>query len=385
MRLRIWLPRLAEFDVDASLACEWLGRQRQIQRRARLTLANLPDAIGIELVLHGLDCVLLDVRPPRIEGAKLAGALPGLVEERLATDVDHAHVVVGARDPSGGANAAVVDRALFARAIERFTRARRRVVSVTPRPLALPVRHDRWRVRLDDDHGSVRTGPGSGVGFGTDGSGAEPPLELRLLLAQTPHRPGTIEVEGRCDVAAWTAAFGVPVMAIGPDGEAPPVVLELLQYGFAPGIADAAAWRTTALLAALLVTVSVGGLNAHAWTLHRQEQALRERMATAVRATFPEVPVVLDPVAQMRRLVADRRPAAGGGEFLALARSVARMVRPDSIQTLDYRDGALRVTFRSDAAAPEAERTALIGAAAGMGLTSVIDGDAVRIARRDTP
>lgn len=385
MNIRVWLPRLAGFDADSSLACEWLGRRRQIQRRARLTLSNLPDAASVELVLHGLDCVLLDVRPPRIDGAKLAGALPGLVEERLATDVDHAHVVVGERDTTGAATAAVVDRALLARAIERFSRSRRRVVSATPRPLALPVRRDHWRVRLDDDHGSVRTGPRSGVGFGTDDSGGDPPLELRLLLAQAPARPNTIEVEGRCDIAAWTAALGVPVVAVGADADAPPVALELLQYAFVPGIADAAAWRTTALLAGLLVAVSVGGLNAHAWTLHRQEQSLRERMAAAVRTTFPEVPVVLDPVAQMQRLVADRRPAAGAGEFLSLARSVARIAPPDSIQTLDYHDGALRVIFRSDVAAPEAKRTALIGAAVGLGLASAIEGDAVRIARKDTP
>lgn len=380
MRIRVWLPPLAQIGPESPLSCEWLGRQRQVLRRGRVTLAALPDNAACELVLHDLDCVLLDVRLPRLDGAKLAGALPGLVEERLAADVDQAHVVAGPRAADGTATAAVVDRARLARAIECFTRARRQVVSATPRPLALPLREGCWRVRLDDRHGSVRTGPGSGVGFAIDGGPADVPVELKLLVRQAATRPQSIEVEGRCDAAAWTGALGLPVMAVDPAPVAPAIVLELLQYGFVRGIANAFAWRTTGVLAGLLVAVSTTGLNAHAWTLHRQEQALRERMTAAVRTTFPQVPVVLDPVAQMQRLVADRRPATGEGEFLALARTLAQMAPPDAIQTIDFRDGALRVSLRTDGPAAEARRTALVGAAAARGLAASVDGDAVRLA-----
>ena len=106
-------------------------------------------------------------------------------------------------------------------------------------------------------------------------------------------------------------------------------------------------------------------------------------MADAVRTTFPQVPVVLVPVAQMRRLVADRRPGSGDGDFLALALTVAHAAAADSVQMLDYRDGTLRVTFRPGTGTPDAQRNALVAAAAGLGLAAGVDGEAVRIARKD--
>ena len=386
MRVRVWLPRLAATSADTTLTCEWLDRQRHVQRRGRATLAQLPDTALCELVLHGLDAVLLEVRLPKLDGARLAAALPGLVEERLAGDAEQVHVVAGGRDATGAATAAVVDRTLLARTLTRFAAAQRRVVSATPRPLALPLQPGTWRVRLDDDHGSLRTGPQQGFGFGVDaGTPAQPPVELRLLLAQSQAQaqPKRIEVEGTCDTAAWTAALGVPVVASGAVTDAPPVALELLQYTLAPGTVVGKAWRSTAILAGLLVAVTVVGLNAHAWTLRRQEQDLRGRMADAVRTTFPQVPVVLDPVAQMRRLVADRRPGSGDGDFLALALTVAHAAAADSVQMLDYRDGTLRVTFHPGAGTPDAQRNALVAAAAGLGLAAGVDGEAVRIARKD--
>ena len=89
-----------------------------------------------------------------------------------------------------------------------------------PEPLALGLSPGCWRVRLRDGEGSVRMGPASGVGFAYT---EEPPLELRLLLAQAAERPAAIEVDGECDLKRWSETLDVPFRAAPTETVAPVV------------------------------------------------------------------------------------------------------------------------------------------------------------------
>jgi type II secretion system protein L len=207
--------------------------------------------------------------------------------------------------------------------------------------------------------------------------GAEPPVELRLALEQTgAARPQGIEVEGECDSAAWTAALGVTVTTIAPDrSRAAPVALELLQYDFAPRMVDWRAWRLPAALAAALALAWIAALNVDAWLKLREERQLRGQMIAAFRDAFPRVPVVLDPLAQMRRGLADMRAGAGtgdAGDFLPLAASFAQAAQVDaeSVRQMEYRDRALLVRFEPRAVDSAAKRDALVARLAKAGLTA---------------
>ena len=83
MRLRVWLPPLAELGSDSRVSFEVMDKARQVQHRDFVALGGLPKGVDCELVLHPVDVVLLEIRPPRLRGSKLAAALPSLVEERL--------------------------------------------------------------------------------------------------------------------------------------------------------------------------------------------------------------------------------------------------------------------------------------------------------------
>jgi general secretion pathway protein L len=224
--VRAWLPPLAELRPESLLAFQVLDAHRHVRNRGEAVMAGLPKGIDCELVLYALDVVLLDVRLPRLSGARLASTLPGLIEERIAGDLEGSHVAASARDAQGNAVAAVVDRALLHRALEIFARAGCRVVAATPEPLALTLAAGCWRVRLRAGHGTVRSGRASGVGFAcADG----PPLELRLLLAQTTERPAAIEVDGECDLKQWSETLNLPCRAAPAETAVPPVELDLLQ------------------------------------------------------------------------------------------------------------------------------------------------------------
>ncbi len=364
--------------ADSVLAFQVLDARRRIERRAAGVLAALPKDMGCELVLHSLDVVLLDVQLPRLSGAKLAASLAALVEDRIAGDVEQSHIVPGPPDGEGRAVVAVVDSALLERVLELFARAGYGVEAATPRPLALPVAAGSWRLLLEAGQGCVRTGVYSGLGFAL--SGVEPPVELRLLLAQG-QRPATLEVEGEVDTAVWGTVLGVTVNPSRPGSEAPPVVLNLLQYGFARSLTDWSLWRRTFTLLVILFLVVIGGLNLHAWRLKAEETALRSRMASVVKEAIPSLPVVLDPLAQMQRHLADLRTRAGvgGGEFLLLASALGRTADEDSVQSFEYREGQLTVRFRPGIADVPQKRAELIGKAREAGIAVTFSGDSARL------
>jgi general secretion pathway protein L len=374
--LRVRLCPLAELGADSALDFEIIDRERRVLERGIAVPGALPRLARTELVIAAPDTLLLDAALPRLSGARLRAALPGLAEPLLLGDIEHAFVVAGRPGGTGHATLAVLDRALFKRALELFARLGIVPASATPEPLTLAAGRGRWRLRVGGAYGSLRMGEQLGIACSYSG-GADPPVELRLALEQAgAARPEAIEVEGECEIAAWAASLRVNVLAVAPDRtRAAPVALELLQYEFAPRMADWSAWRLPAALAAALALAWIASLNIDAWLKLREEQQLRSQINAAFREAFPRVPVVLDPVAQMRRAIADMRSGAGtgdAGDFLPLAASVAQAVQADaeSVRLIEYRDRALLVRFEPRAVDSAAKRDALVERLAKGGLSA---------------
>jgi general secretion pathway protein L len=374
--LRVRLCPLAELGADSALDFEVIDGERRVLERGTAVLAALPRLARVELVIAAPDVLLLDVALPRLSGARLRAALPALAEPMLLGEIEQAFVAAGRPDGAGRSTLAVLDRALLRRALELFGRLGVRPVSATPEPLTLAAGRGKWRLRLGSAYGSLRMGERLGVACSNSG-GAEPPVELRLAIDQAgASRPEAIEVEGECDSVAWTAALGVTVAPVAPDrARAAPVSLELLQYEFAPRMADWRAWRVPAVLAAALALAWIAALNIDAWLKLREERQLRVQMTTAFREAFPRVPVVLDPLAQMRRALVDMRSGAGTsdtGDFLPLAARFAQAVQVDAeaVRLIEYRDRALSVSFEPRAVDSAAKRDVLVARLTKAGLAA---------------
>ncbi len=374
--LRVRLCPLGELGADSELDFEIVDGEHRVLERGIAVPAALPRLARTELVIAAPDALLLDATVPRLSGARLRAALPGLAEPLLLGEIEHAFVVAGRPDGTGHATLAVLDRALFKRALELFARLGIVPASATPEPLTLAAGRGRWRLRLGGSYGSLRMGERLGIAC-SHSEGADAPVELRLALEQAgAARPEAIEVEGECDTAAWATALRVNVLAVTPDRtRAAPVALELLQYEFAPRMVDWRAWRLPAALAAALALAWIAGLNIDAWFKLREERQLRSQMDAAFREALPRVPVVLDPVSQMRRALADMRSGAGTGDtgdFIPLAASFAQAVQADaeSVRQIEYRDRALQVRFEPRAVDSAAKRDALVERLAKGGLTA---------------
>ena len=344
MRLRVWIPPLAELRNDALVTFEVLDKGRQVQHRDASTINALPKGVDCELILHPVDVVLLEIRPPRLRGSKLAAALPSLVEERLVADVEDVHVVATPVAGDGTAVAAVVDRAMLRRTLDLFARQKRRVLAV-----------------------SVRSGPAAGVTFSQS---EEVPIELQLLVKHASSPPSELEVDGDCDTHAWSRSLGINVRQVAPEARAAPVALDLMQYQFSPGVGDLQGWRIPAVLGFVLLFVTLVGLNAHALKLHSDELALREQMVAIAQEVIPGVSAVLDPVAQVQQRVEQLRSGAGinNAEYLALAQAMGKIVDVDSVLSMEYRNRTLNVEFVANGIDANERRDEIVSRGADVGL-----------------
>jgi general secretion pathway protein L len=387
--LRLRLCPLAELGADSPLEFEVLDAKRGVLERGSAVPAALPALARVELVIAAPDVLLIDARLPRVSGARLRAALPSLAEPVLLGELERAFVVASKPDAAGHATLAVLDRALFRRALDLFGRLKIEPVSATPEPLTLDAGVGRWRLRPRGAYGCLRMGERLGLCC-SPAQGAEPPVELRLALAQAgAAKPAAIEVEGECDAAAWSAALGVPVIAVpqGAARTARPVFLELLQYEFASRIVDWRAWRVPTTLAAALVLAWIGALNVDAWLMLREERELRTRMNAVFHEAFPRVPVVLDPLAQMRRGLAELRGGAGTGDpedFMALAAAFAQALpaEPGSVRSVEYRERALQVGFEPRMVDSPKKRESLLERLEQAGLSGRFSDATLNVRRR---
>lgn len=74
---------------------------------------------------------------------------------------------------------------------------------------------------------------------------------------------------------------------------------------------SAPAWRPARWMAAVLLLVQLGGINAAAWQARRQEAALQTSIEATLTRTFPQIAVVVDAPVQMQRALDALRQTSG--------------------------------------------------------------------------
>jgi len=372
--LRLRLCPLADLGAEAVLDFEVLDEKRTILQRGQATLADVPRLSRVELVIAAPDVLLVEAALPPLSGARLRAALPAIAEPHILSAIETAFVVA-ARSNTPRATLAVLDRALFARALELLRRARIEPSSATPEQLALPLDTARWRLRLGSAYSVLRMAALRGIACSPAAGAAPVEVQLALQQAGETERPQAIVVDGEFPAREWTEALGLPVVAPEvAEVRAEPATLELLQYEFAPRLASWRAWRVPAALAAALALTWLIGLNVDAWLMRREESALRAHMEATLRGAFPSTPVILDPLKQMRRGMADLRAGAGASdprEFLPLATAVARAIpaENDAVRAMEFRDQVLRVDFEPRALDAPKKRDLVLEQISAAGLT----------------
>jgi general secretion pathway protein L len=353
--------------------------------RGEATMALLPKADRVELVFDSADVFTSEIDAPAITGAKLAQALPNLLEDRLLAEPADCHFAIGPR--GNKLPVAVVNRAALTRALDLLAESgrtpRRAYADLYTVPAPAP---GTLTVRVERGRGVARLGAHEGFSFDLD---AGPPAALMLAV----RRSGAQRLQAYgSDAARLTAqaqALGTPVDAMG-NAPLPTATdaIDLLQGSFAtagllPGLPriTARSLRAPALWLCAALATWIIGLNAYWFKLQHEQDAIRQSMQTAFRSAFPN----LDPdpglaVEQARRELRTLRSRAGqtsAGDFTALNAQAARLVASAPLGVvagIEYRDGMLRMKFNpgsTDAALQNLLRTQ----AAALGLSLRIEAD----------
>ncbi len=146
------------------------------------------------------------------------------------------------------------------------------------------------------------------------------------------------------------------------------------------GSIDWRAWRLPLSLAAACLAAFLIGLNLHWAQMVRERNALKAGLERKFQQTFPNTPVIVDPMLQMQRQVSTLRSRSGQsapedfGPLLAKL-PAALNGRNDAVAAVEYREGRLRMRFSPTFVESRASRDGLIDAFRRQGLLLKFDAE----------
>ncbi|MFH0129852.1 type II secretion system protein GspL [Variovorax sp. VaC1] len=374
--LRLMLPPWAGGDAsDVVVRCGYRqpdGRWRDGGVRALSAITGDFNAKRLEVGLHPGDVPMAAFTLPPLSGRRLQAAVQGAIEPCALQPLDRLVTGFGPRGADG-----VVPAAWIARHVIEGWLALLRQHGLAVHELQLPAAFlpcpargwvacqvDRWLV--------VRTGLHQGFSQWLP-EGVDRAAALAAAQAGGDAQPPDVQWMGDGD--------GDPAEAWSGDGWR-----WALSSGEAEGNEAAAALvRPAVAWGVVAVAVWLVGLNVYASQLASQGLALKRQMAARVKAAFPDVPVVVDPVKQAKQqkeaLAAGAVPSAtsDAAGLLRAATGLLAQAAPGQVQGLRYAAGELRVRWR-EGAAPSAEVWhALQTKATEQGLAVQSDAEGMRV------
>ena len=363
-------------------------------RWSRVSIEALPSMKTTVLLFDARDVTLIPVKLPPLSGTRLIRALPNLVEDALLQDVNNCAIALGPRVGDDQRLLAIIDRAWLEYVIGAFERRGIRITAAWPAQLALPLEPGNWSVACVHEGLAVRTGDTDGFGWSasTDADFRTEALACAIDAAAQ-SAPRAAMVDAFADDRAWQASverasgrLGLEMRFSGLPAPVPaPVDLLEARQGTAGrrwlASIDWRAWRIPAALAAAALAAFLIGLNLHLGRLVQERAVLEVQMESTFRQAFPNAQVIVDPMLQMQRQVADLRLKAGQtgpDDFLPLLTrfSTALGARgTDALAGLEYRDGRLRARFREAFLDGPVARDGLVSACAQQGLKLQFEGE----------
>ena len=270
----------------------WLVWSAQEQEVIASGILHSAEALGelqaraggrpVVTLVPGSDLIFRRVTLPGRYNRQSAAALPYLLEEQIASDVETLHLVVLAHD-GPQVDLMAVDRQKMAEWLSWLDDAGLKSLQLLPDVLALPPANEGWSALQLGTEWLLRQGPCQGIV-------ANEPLLAMLLAAET--EPATIHSHTpppAISCANWLAA----------DPELPMLLLakgalscraNLLSGPYRPQTEYTRywlQWRKVAITAGLLLLVALGQRGVQLHQLNAQDQALKAEIRQVYTRIFP--------------------------------------------------------------------------------------------------
>ncbi|MGJ7573590.1 type II secretion system protein GspL [Variovorax sp. RB2P76] len=383
--LRLMLPP-ARHGGASSVRCAWRTPQGAWQSETFESvelIAGRFEPKRVEVCPHPADVAMTDIELPPLPVKRQRIAVLGVVELLALSALKNLTVGFGPRTDKGTVPVAWMSADVLSACLRELHRHGLPVHAVLPPPAFLPDPKDESWVEgtvaaiYVDDWAVVRTGTDGGAlhpGPTERANLAQMEAKLQPLLSDSPRLhwlpldeavdPGHGQVPVAWTGTGWT--WALPTGKTSAQGAAH------------RWLRPAVGWAGVTVVAWLL------GLNLYASQVAAQGQTLTRQMAAQVKAAFPDVSVVLNPLQQARQL-RDARKAGGSDaeptDFGALARASAALLTQaeGQVQSLDFEDGQLRLRWREGARPSTDELKTLQGRAHELGLAVQPEDGGLRI------
>jgi len=348
--------------LGATQQVEWLSETepKQVREGSLAEAAAAASGKQVTVVVPGTDVILTKVAVPTRNRSRMAAAVPYLLEEQLATDVDVSHFALGERDAESLVAVAVVSQACMDGWLARLAEAGVQADRLIPEPLLLPYTPDVWSLLVERDCVNLRNAPQGGMALDS----ANVAFILRRAVAELEVKPAQLHARmanGAADGAMFPEDLGVEVR-IEPL-ELPPLAF-LARQAHEDGVIDLLQgpysrreqlgklwrpWRPAAALLAVWVVLQFGVKIFEHHELQVQDDRLREEISRIYLQTFPEAKRVVDARLQMQQHLTELRGGTGNvGGFLKILAEVstpAADLGGVEIDRLSYKDGELNIAL----------------------------------------
>jgi general secretion pathway protein L len=399
----IWLPpRSVGERAFASEPCMLvLGSEGGYQR---LSLEAIVAVRSVRLIFDARDVTVSEVKLPPLKGAKLRQALPGAIEDFLLQDPSLCVLafVKVPKNASGISTVAALDKSWFEFVLGAFERRKINVVSAHAAHLVLPqVANSFDLVALHEGIGLAwldSNGAKTGMGWG-----ASSDADFRAESLKNAVQSATLVLTGKgvdatrwpvrafVEDASWQSALEQGLrhqqrqVQIEPLPRPERFPLDFSTLDFMPSRSGTALsrwaadtdwrrWRLPLAISALALICFLIGLNLHWARLGQEKIALKEQIDRRFKQTFPSVPLVVDPIAQGQKALANlraRNGQSGPDDFLPLLTRFSQALGDqagDSLSSVEYREGKLKIRFKPEKVEAKNAREALVQAAQRLGL-----------------
>ncbi len=321
----------------------------------------------VTVLVPSIHIVLTSASVPTQNRQRLAKALPYILEDQLADDIDDLHFALGVKRDDGTMHCAVVRKDLLEYWLEQLHKFHVSAHVILPDILALPMAPNEWSLVREDGRYLLRTGEESGYSVESDML-----LDtLQLLLASRDDAlPLTclnvFDLTALHDPLPDLAALDINVVQEVVDAD--PLVwlsqfvpekpaLNLLQGVYSRRERMGKMWRpwlpTAAMLAGVIVLQLVTGIVDY-YRFKSQAQALNDEVVSLYLAAYPGTKAA--PVTMLEKHMTNKLKALKGGGSVAggllgmLANSgpVFSQTPGVTLRNVRYRDGKLEVNLDID-------------------------------------
>ncbi|MEK6749496.1 MAG: type II secretion system protein GspL [Pseudomonadota bacterium] len=292
---------------------------------------------------------------------KMLKAIPYMLEEQLAKDIEDLHFAVGERAADGTVTVAVVDRARMRYWQQYLADAGLQADVIMPDAMILPCKEHEWAWLREADQSLIRTD--KNVGFGVDAANDAAVLELVLRETKEDKPAHMRVVDCRGDTATPPPILSMPDIDIKQEschggllnwlataGHEFKLAINLLQGDFSKREQwqrILRPWRMPAAFFGIWMAFYLVGALIEAWRYGKQVDVVAAQVETVFKETFPDVKKIVSVRTQMeRKLLEMRGGGAQGPGFLSMLTDIT----PDfqqaggiNFRALRFRPGVLEV------------------------------------------